>query len=107
MGALVTDFMLIKPGACHRANGGYLMLDGAQVLMQPFCLGRAQTVLRAREIRIESSARAEPGEHVSTRAQPIPLTSRCAASASHCFIPACPNTTRSSASCSRRSWTSA
>ena len=24
MGALVTDFLLIKPGALHRANGGYL-----------------------------------------------------------------------------------
>src|SRR5690606_12628404 len=24
MGALVTDFLLIKPGALHKANGGYL-----------------------------------------------------------------------------------
>ena len=26
MGALMTDFNLIKPGALHRANGGYLLL---------------------------------------------------------------------------------
>ena len=27
MGTLVTDFLLIKPGALHRANGGYLLVD--------------------------------------------------------------------------------
>src|SRR5690606_9241791 len=27
MGALITDFMLIKAGALHRANGGYLVVD--------------------------------------------------------------------------------
>jgi len=35
-GALVTDFTLIKPGALHRANGGYLLLDVRKVLVQPF-----------------------------------------------------------------------
>src|SRR5690606_5728251 len=36
MGALVTDFNLIKAGALHRANGGYLMLDARKLLMQPY-----------------------------------------------------------------------
>ncbi len=27
MGALFTDFTMIKAGALHRANGGYLILD--------------------------------------------------------------------------------
>ena len=36
MGALVTNFMLIKPGALHRANGGYLLIDSRALLMQPF-----------------------------------------------------------------------
>ncbi|MEE8171572.1 MAG: ATP-binding protein, partial [Alphaproteobacteria bacterium] len=31
MGALVTDFTLIKGGALHRANGGYLILDGRKL----------------------------------------------------------------------------
>ena len=35
MGALTTDFTLIKPGALHRANGGYLILDALKVLMHP------------------------------------------------------------------------
>ena len=32
MGTLVTNFTLIKPGALHRANGGYLVLDAQRVL---------------------------------------------------------------------------
>ena len=27
LGTLVTDFALVKPGALHRANGGYLVVD--------------------------------------------------------------------------------
>jgi len=34
-GALVTDLTLIKPGALHRANGGYLLLDVRKVLCSP------------------------------------------------------------------------
>ena len=39
MGTLVTDFLLIKPGALHRANGGYLLLDARKVLLSPVRLG--------------------------------------------------------------------
>ena len=42
MGALVTDFTLIKAGALHRANGGYLVLDALKVLSHPLRLGGAQ-----------------------------------------------------------------
>ena len=35
-GALFTDFTMIKPGALHRANGGYLILDARKLLGQPF-----------------------------------------------------------------------
>ena len=54
LGALVTDFTLIKPGALHRANGGYLLLDARKVLMQPFAWEGLKRALQAREIRIES-----------------------------------------------------
>jgi lon-related putative ATP-dependent protease len=53
-GALVTDFNLIKPGALHRANGGYLVLDARRVLMQPFAWEELKRTLRSGEIRIES-----------------------------------------------------
>ena len=53
-GALITDFTLIKPGALHRANGGYLILDVLKVLQQPYAWEGLKRVLRAGEIRIES-----------------------------------------------------
>jgi predicted ATP-dependent protease len=54
LGALVTDFTLIKPGALHRANGGYLLLDVRKVLTQPFAWEALKRALQSREIRIES-----------------------------------------------------
>ena len=54
MGALVTDFNLIKPGALHLANGGYLLLDARKVLAQPFAWEGLKQALRTREVRIES-----------------------------------------------------
>jgi lon-related putative ATP-dependent protease len=54
MGALLTDFSLIKPGALHKANGGYLILDARKVLLQPYAWEGLKRALRAGEIRIES-----------------------------------------------------
>ena len=56
MGTLLTDFGLIKAGALHRANGGYLILDASKVLMQPFVWEGLKRMLRSGEIRIESLA---------------------------------------------------
>lgn len=56
MGTLITDFNLIKPGALHRANGGYLILDVSKVLMQPFVWEGLKRMLQSGEIRIESLA---------------------------------------------------
>jgi lon-related putative ATP-dependent protease len=74
MGALVTDFTLIKPGALHRANGGYLMLDAIKLLTQPYAWEALKRALRAKEIRTQSLGQ-EVGL-VSTMAiepEPIPL----------------------------------
>ncbi len=54
LGALITDFTLIKAGALHRANGGYLLLDAHKVLVQPFAWEGLKRALRTRRIRIES-----------------------------------------------------
>ena len=54
MGALVTDFMLIKSGALHRANGGYLILDAHKLLTQPYAWEALKRALFAEQIRIES-----------------------------------------------------
>jgi lon-related putative ATP-dependent protease len=74
MGALVTDFTLIKPGALHRANGGYLILNIQKVLMQPYAWESLKRSLETGEIRIESLERTL--SLVSTRSlepEPIPL----------------------------------
>ncbi|MGF1594312.1 MAG: AAA family ATPase [Kiloniellaceae bacterium] len=55
MGALVTDFTLIKAGALHRANGGYLILDLRKVLTQPFSWDALKRALKGCKIRIESA----------------------------------------------------
>ncbi len=52
-GALVTDYTLIKPGALHRANGGYLLLDMHRLLRSPHAWDGLKRALAARQIRIE------------------------------------------------------
>ena len=54
MGTLVTNFLMIKAGALHRANGGYLILDAAKVLSQPYAWEGLKRALRAHQIQIES-----------------------------------------------------
>lgn len=74
MGALVTDFHLIKPGALHRANGGALILDAHKVLMQPGAWDGLKRALKAREIKIESLAQMfSLISTVSLEPQPVPL----------------------------------
>lgn len=53
MGALLTNFTLIKPGALHRANGGYLILDARKLLGQPFAWEALKQALNKRELRLE------------------------------------------------------
>jgi lon-related putative ATP-dependent protease len=75
MGALLTDFLLIRPGALHRANGGYLLLDARKLLTSPFAYEALKRALKSREIRIEA-----PGESMglistqSLQPDPIPLS---------------------------------
>ncbi|MBL6946838.1 MAG: AAA family ATPase [Rhodospirillales bacterium] len=57
-GTLVTDFNLIKPGALHRANGGYLILDARKLLTQPAAWETLKRTLRSRRIRIEMAGQA-------------------------------------------------
>lgn len=58
MGSLITDFTMIKPGALHRANGGYLLIDARKLLQQPYAWETLKRALQAGEIRIESLERA-------------------------------------------------
>jgi len=74
MGTLVTDFTLIKSGALHRANGGYLVLDALRLLTNPFAWDALKRVLRSREIRIESLERLlSLASTTSLEPEPIPV----------------------------------
>jgi lon-related putative ATP-dependent protease len=56
LGTVATNFMMIRGGALHRANGGYLTLDIAKLLGQPFAYESLKRALKSRQIRIESLA---------------------------------------------------
>ncbi len=74
MGALLTDFTLIKPGALHRANGGYLLLDALKVLTNPSAWEGLKRALRYREVRIESPMQMlSLTSTVSLEPEPMPL----------------------------------
>jgi hypothetical protein len=75
MGALVTDFNLIMPGALHRANGGYLILDAREVLLQPYAWEGLKRALRSRQIRIESLGQALGLVSTVSRSSPNPYRS--------------------------------
>lgn len=76
-GALITDFSLIQPGALHRANGGYLMIDVLKLLTQPFAWEALKRSLQSQEIRIESLEQMfSVLSTVSLQPQPVPLQTK-------------------------------
>jgi lon-related putative ATP-dependent protease len=52
-GMATTDFSLIKAGSVHKANGGYLILNAADLLKNPFSYDALKRALKNREIKIE------------------------------------------------------
>ena len=73
-GTLVTDFNLIKAGALHRANGGYLIVDARRILLQPYAWSELKRALRSRQIRIEPLAQSMGlVSTVTLEPEPIPL----------------------------------
>jgi predicted ATP-dependent protease len=73
-GALVTDFNLLAPGALHRANGGYLVIEAPKLLTGNYGWPSLKRALTAGEIRIESLEQMfSVATTVSLEPQPIPL----------------------------------
>lgn len=54
LGTLLTNFTMVKAGALHRANGGYLVLDALQVLTHAGAWAGLKRALRSGRIAIES-----------------------------------------------------
>ena len=73
-GALVTDFNLLVPGALHRANGGYLVLDIERLLVGSFGYDSLKRALRSGEIRtVTLEHLLSLSSTVSLEPEPIPL----------------------------------
>ena len=56
MGAVTTDFMMIRPGSIHEANGGYLILNAENLLRSPMSWQAMKVALRRKEIEVEDVA---------------------------------------------------
>jgi lon-related putative ATP-dependent protease len=74
MGALLTDFHMIRSGALHRANGGYLILDARKVLTHPMAWEGLKQALMSGEIRTEPLAQTLGLlSTVTLEPEPVPL----------------------------------
>lgn len=73
LGALVTDFTLIRSGCLHRANGGFLVLPIEDVLRNPFAWETLKRALVNEEIVIEDMGERIGFQTKSLRPEPIPL----------------------------------
>jgi lon-related putative ATP-dependent protease len=74
LGALVTDFTLIKAGALHRASGGFLLIDALKVLQHPFAWDALKRAIRCGEVRMEPLGQALGlVPTISIEPAPIPL----------------------------------
>ena len=72
-GALVTDFSLIKGGALHKANGGFLLIDARKLLIQPYSWDSLKRALASKEIKIEAPSEDTSFSTISLDPKPIPL----------------------------------
>ncbi len=72
-GALLTDFTLIKAGALHKANGGFLLVDARKLLLQPFAWDSLKRAIASKQIKIEAPSEETSFTTISLDPQPIPL----------------------------------
>ncbi len=72
-GALLTDFSLIKAGALHQANGGFLLIDARKMLMQPFAWDSLKRAIASKLIKIEAPSEETSFTTISLDPEPIPL----------------------------------
>lgn len=73
-GSTYTSYRLIRPGALHKANGGYLLLEVEKLLNQPHVWAKLKLALKTQEISIENpySEYSQPGAY-SLQPEKMPL----------------------------------
>lgn len=73
-GALTTDFTMIKGGAIHRANGGFLVIDAESLLRNMLSWEALKRVIENREIKISEVAQEMSlFNTISVEPEPIPV----------------------------------
>ncbi len=73
MGALVTDFTLIKSGSLHQANGGFLVFHFEDIMQHPLAWEGLLRALRSGKAKIEDSAEDGSVRTKSIEPETIPL----------------------------------
>ena len=77
LGTMVADYSQITAGAIHRANGGYLILDAADLLQKPIAWVALKNALRTQSIRLEEIIEYTSLVATTTlKPEPIPLKCR-------------------------------
>ena len=54
LGTVTTDVSMIRAGALHRANGGYLLLEASHLLEHPYAWQGLKRALQSRKIKLSS-----------------------------------------------------
>ncbi|HEY4972826.1 MAG TPA: AAA family ATPase, partial [Steroidobacteraceae bacterium] len=68
------DFMYIRAGALHHANGGFLLIDATDLFKHDASWEALKRALRSRQARIENLAELADRSHVlSIQPEPLPL----------------------------------
>jgi len=76
-GGVVTDYTMIKPGALHRANGGYLIIPARECLLSPFAWEGLKRALKDRSLRIEElGTQLALVSTVTLDPEPVPLEAK-------------------------------
>ena len=73
-GSLKTDFTMLKPGLLHKANGGYIVFQIKDLLINQICYETLKKALRVKQLTIENTMDQRSSMMlVSIKPQPIPL----------------------------------
>src|SRR5579871_6036952 len=76
-GGVVTDYTMIKAGALHRANGGYLIVPARECLLNPFAWEGLKRALKDRLLQIEElGAQLSVVSAVTLDPQAVPLEAK-------------------------------
>lgn len=74
MGAMVTNYQLIRGGALHQANGGYLLLEAEKLFEQPLVWSAIKRALRSSKLKIENPFAEQSGaSNITLDPEPIDL----------------------------------